>query len=243
MGIYINYKMISAGLRNMMARNIAVAQNGMFAAQAMPLRNSAKKGKKAKKDEAEATVTEEEEPAVEREAVAEPFTPSTRTCLTLLTSMRTLKTSECSPITRVLDRLKSNNLTLHSLRLPPSTPLPSDSWKSSLKTSVLTSSRKSPTSTEDTTLPSTRRRRSPLSLLRPSVVPRKARCLKLSRLTPPTPARHSPSSTRSTPPSSEASRCTPRVSSWTCPSPPASVPSRARSRRCATEDPRLRKVN
>merc|ERR1712166_1539573 len=68
MGIYINYKMISAGLRNMMARNIAVAQNGMFAAQAMPLRNFAKKGKKAKKDEAEATVTEEEEPAVERAA-------------------------------------------------------------------------------------------------------------------------------------------------------------------------------
>ena len=60
--------MISAGLRNMMARNIAVAQNGMFAAQAMPLRNFAKKGKKAKKEEGEATVTEEEEPAVDRAA-------------------------------------------------------------------------------------------------------------------------------------------------------------------------------
>merc|ERR1712160_171262 len=79
MGIYINYKMISAGLRNMMARNIAVAQNGMFAAQAMPLRNFAKKGKKAKKDEAEATVTEEEEPAVEREVVAEPVVEAVAT--------------------------------------------------------------------------------------------------------------------------------------------------------------------
>merc|ERR1712160_30192 len=79
MGIYINYKMISAGLRNMMARNIAVAQNGMFAAQAMPLRNMGKKGKKAKKDEAEATVTEEEEPAVEREAMGEPVVEAVAT--------------------------------------------------------------------------------------------------------------------------------------------------------------------
>jgi hypothetical protein len=66
--------MISTGLRNMMARNIAVVQNGMFAAQAAPLRNFAKKGsKKAKKaDGSEATVTEEEDAAVERETVAEP---------------------------------------------------------------------------------------------------------------------------------------------------------------------------
>ena len=63
--------MISAGLRNMMARNIAVVQNGMFAAQAAPLRAFAKKGKKAKADGA-ATVTEDEDAAVERETVPEP---------------------------------------------------------------------------------------------------------------------------------------------------------------------------
>merc|ERR1712160_226148 len=79
MGYILINKMISAGLRNTMARNIAVAQNGMFAAQAMPLRTFAKKGKKAKKDEAEATVTEEEEPAVEREAVAEPVVEAVAT--------------------------------------------------------------------------------------------------------------------------------------------------------------------
>jgi len=67
---YIIIKMISTGLRNMMARNIAVVQNGMFAAQAAPLRNFAKKA-----DGAEATVTEEEDAAVERETVAEVAEP------------------------------------------------------------------------------------------------------------------------------------------------------------------------
>jgi len=63
--------MISTGLRNMMVRNIAVVQNGMFAAQAAPLRAFAKKGKKAKAEGA-ATVTEDEDAPVEREAVPEP---------------------------------------------------------------------------------------------------------------------------------------------------------------------------
>jgi hypothetical protein len=56
----------------MMARNIAVAQNGMFAAQAAPIRSMAKRGR-PKKSDSEATVTEDEaDAAVERESVPEP---------------------------------------------------------------------------------------------------------------------------------------------------------------------------
>jgi hypothetical protein len=66
--------MIATGLRNMMLKaNFAVAQNGMFAAQAAPLRNFAKKAKKTKKTDegAEVTATEEEDAPVARET-AEP---------------------------------------------------------------------------------------------------------------------------------------------------------------------------
>ena len=66
--------MIATGLRNMMLKaNFAVAQNGMFAAQAAPLRNFAKKTKKTKKTDegAEVTATEEEDAPVARET-AEP---------------------------------------------------------------------------------------------------------------------------------------------------------------------------
>jgi len=65
--------MIATGLRNMMLKaNFAVAQNGMFAAQAAPLRNFAKKAKKTKKTDeaAEVTATEEEDAPVARETAA-----------------------------------------------------------------------------------------------------------------------------------------------------------------------------
>ena len=57
----------------MLKANFAVAQNGMFAAQAAPLRNFAKKAKKTKKTDegAEVTATEEEDAPVARET-AEP---------------------------------------------------------------------------------------------------------------------------------------------------------------------------
>ena len=65
--------MIATGLRNMMLKaNFAVAQNGMFATQAAPLRNFAKKAKKTKKTDegAEVTATEEEDAPVARETAA-----------------------------------------------------------------------------------------------------------------------------------------------------------------------------
>jgi len=54
----------------MMARNIAVVQNGMFAAQAAPVRSMAKRGR-PKKSDSEATVTEDEG-AAEEAATPEP---------------------------------------------------------------------------------------------------------------------------------------------------------------------------
>ena len=146
-----------------------------------------------------------------------------------MTSMRTLPTSRVSmlPLTHsnlslrtpVLEELKWSNSTnlLRALVLSTHWPFNSSLFWPKIRDSL--SSVESLTDTSSFTKPWTRRRKLPSSLPRPSPAMSKVRFFLPSRPTHWTPEKNLLLSSPLTRPSREDFKCTPRLSSWTCPSP------------------------
>ena len=148
---------------------------------------------------------------------------------------RTAKASACSPRTLVLELKKSRHSMELSWRQQTSNHSPWDSLKSWQRTSVLCSSKRSHRSTPNSTLKSTKKRRSPSFPLLSFRLTSRARSSMPSRLTHRMMEKSSQSTTKLMIQSWADFKCTPSLNSWICHLLPVCQELTRRSRRRACE--------